>query len=122
MNKDDINKDNINDIDEICGMTLLHMAIEKRDINLIHDLLNLGADPNISDELDHLPLNYGGSYPLHYAVEYGYPEIVEILLQHGANPSIRNRDNELPIDIAYSKRPYKSNKENYNQIINLLQV
>lgn len=110
----------INEIDEIWGTTRLHRAIEKQDLNEIKSLLDAGANPNIPDELDHLPLNYGGSYPLHYAVEIGNIQIIQLLLQYGANPTLRNSDDELPIDIANNRKIYKLNHENHAYIANLL--
>lgn len=117
MNIDSVN---INTIDEVWGTTPLHDAIEKKNFNEIERLLKAGADPNIADELDHLPLNYGGSYPLHYAVDTGLVEIVQLLLQYRANPQLPNRDAELPIDIAYNRKLYRTDKDSYDRIIEVL--
>lgn len=92
--------EDINEIDSVWGMNPLHSAIERKKVTRVDLLLCAGANPNLPDDLDHLPLNYGGSYPLHYAVETGSIEIVRLLLKYGADPSLRNQDDELPIHIA----------------------
>jgi ankyrin repeat protein len=113
-----VETEDLNTIDEIWGITRLHDAVQKHDMDQITRLLESGADPNIPDALDHLPLNYGGSYPLHYAVEQGSVEIVELLLKYGANPNLRNGDQELPIEVAQNQRSYKL--ATYDRIIDLL--
>lgn len=112
--------------------TLLNMAITNRtsDMDVIKFLLDLGADPNLSDRLGDTPLilatrysqhsskyadfiklliEYGadlnipgssGKYAIHQAILSGTPEILAVLLEYGANPNVLNSTEESPLDYA----------------------
>lgn len=56
-------------------MTQLHTAITEGNLVTVNELLNSGADPNISAEW--------GESTLYIAISYGTPEIVQILLNNG---------------------------------------
>ncbi|KAG9356162.1 hypothetical protein JZ751_001006, partial [Albula glossodonta] len=58
-----------------CGNTPLHWAVEKNRTDSCVSLLKLGADPNI--------LNQASLAPLHLAVSLRHNALVELLLSHG---------------------------------------
>ncbi|XP_035231051.1 ankyrin-3-like isoform X1 [Stegodyphus dumicola] len=76
------------------GLRLLHYAAYQNDPELLHLLLELGADPNVMDEV--------GFTPLHICAEKGYTDLILMLIQYGA----RVRFTELnPNDKAYGNPP-----------------
>ncbi len=86
------NKININARDEN-GYTPLHRCVIRNNLELIQQLIQLGADPNTIDN-DHR------GTPLHSAAHFGYTEVVEILFNAGAEINALNDDNETPLHIA----------------------
>ena len=74
------------------GETPLHRACWGGNLGIVQELLNHGADINISDP------KYGSA--LHPAVEYEYEQIVKTLLKNGCNTKFRARmtfdDVDLP--------------------------
>ncbi|XP_053123150.1 NF-kappa-B inhibitor beta [Hemicordylus capensis] len=64
------------------GYTSLHVAILRKDLDMVNLLISAGADLNKPE------LSCGRS-PLHLAVESQNPEVVEHLLQAGADPEAR---------------------------------
>ncbi|KAG9492232.1 hypothetical protein GDO78_000641 [Eleutherodactylus coqui] len=74
------------------GVTLLHIASACGFKEVISQLLEHNADPNVIDNLYWTPL--------HLAAKYGQTNIVKILLVHQANPNILNCNGEKPSDIA----------------------
>jgi ankyrin repeat protein len=69
----------------------------RRRLEVLKELLRLGADPNIRDDR--------GQTPLHRALEKGYDiEVFELLLKHGASPDIAGKDGRTVRDIASRKR------------------
>ncbi|XP_060642847.2 NF-kappa-B inhibitor beta [Anolis sagrei] len=64
------------------GFTPLHLAVLRKDVNMVGLLISGGADLNKPE------LSCGRS-PLHLAVEAQSPEMVEHLLRAGANPEAR---------------------------------
>lgn len=83
---------NINTRDEN-GHTPLHRCVIRNNLELIQELIQLGADPNTIDN------NHRGS-PLHSAAHFGYAEVVEMLFNAGAEINALNDDNETPLHIA----------------------
>lgn len=94
------------------GNTALHLAVGKgytdksRDgkiltissLELIHKLISLGCNVNIS--------NQKGNTPLHLACMRRSIPMIQALLQAGANPNIRNAQGETPqemLDFGYEK-------------------
>lgn len=97
------------------GSNLVHPAVRSGDVQLVQDLLLLGASPTFMDENRDAPIHVAaklgnlevvklllreglgymnaldgqGRTPLHLAVENGYVPVVRALLSHGANLSIR---------------------------------
>lgn len=75
---------NLNDIQQLLdctnydSFTALHIAVIRKDLEMVKLLLDSGADLNKQE------LSCGRS-PLHLAVESQCPEVVECLLQAGAN-------------------------------------
>ncbi|XP_037681141.1 2-5A-dependent ribonuclease [Choloepus didactylus] len=72
---------------------LLIEAVQKRNIQLVQNLLERGADVNFQ-EVD------GGWTPLHNAVQLGSEDMVELLLQHGADPCRRKKNGATPFLVA----------------------
>ncbi|XP_053908828.1 NF-kappa-B inhibitor beta, partial [Cuculus canorus] len=64
------------------GLTPLHVAVLRGDLELVELLLAAGADPDV-------PEPSGGRAPLHLAVEAQSAAVAEALLRAGAHPSPR---------------------------------
>lgn len=73
FSRESTDKDNAN-------ITMLHIAVERGDIQLVDFLLTTGADLNAK--------MYDGSTPLIMAAEYGFTNICKLLLHNGADPNI----------------------------------
>ncbi|XP_027487181.1 LOW QUALITY PROTEIN: NF-kappa-B inhibitor beta-like [Corapipo altera] len=76
------------------GYTPLHVAVLRRDLELVQLLLRAGADPD-------RPEPSCGRSPLHLAVEAQSPEVAECLLRGGARPDPRTFSGYTPL---YSAR------------------
>ncbi|XP_041267803.1 NF-kappa-B inhibitor beta [Onychostruthus taczanowskii] len=76
------------------GYTPLHVAVLRRDLELVQLLLRAGADPD-------RPEPSCGRSPLHLAVEAQSPEVAECLLRGGARPDPRTFSGFTPL---YSAR------------------
>ncbi|XP_058715896.1 NF-kappa-B inhibitor beta isoform X2 [Poecile atricapillus] len=76
------------------GYTPLHVAVLRRDLELVQLLLRAGADPD-------RPEPSCGRSPLHLAVEAQSPEVAECLLRGGARPEPRTFSGFTPL---YSAR------------------
>ncbi|NXU94962.1 IKBB inhibitor, partial [Xiphorhynchus elegans] len=76
------------------GYTPLHVAILRRDLELVQLLLHAGANPET-------PEPSCGRSPLHLAVEAQSPEVAECLLRGGARPDPRTFSGYTPL---YSAR------------------
>uniref|UniRef100_A0A8U8B0R4 NF-kappa-B inhibitor alpha n=1 Tax=Geospiza parvula TaxID=87175 RepID=A0A8U8B0R4_GEOPR len=76
------------------GYTPLHVAVLRRDPELVQLLLRAGADPD-------RPEPSCGRSPLHLAVEAQSPEVAECLLRGGARPDPRTFSGFTPL---YSAR------------------
>ena len=112
------------------GRTLLHHATEGTCLPVVHQLLNLGVDPNIEDSGRHTPLyrtartkpssegalivsalvcagadvNHTGgvnrSTALHQAARFGDLGVAKQLLDSGANIAARDKNGLTPLDRA----------------------
>lgn len=72
--------------------TALLSAALDGDAQKVEELLESGANPNVSFE---------GWTPLHYAVRQGHDEVAEILLNAGADPTRKTTDvKHTPLDVA----------------------
>ncbi|MBI1927955.1 sigma-70 family RNA polymerase sigma factor [Candidatus Poribacteria bacterium] len=67
------------------GVTLLHLAVEYRDVETAEWLLAHGADINAKADAEGL----GGHTPLFHVVGYSSDEITRLLLERGADSTIR---------------------------------
>jgi ankyrin repeat protein len=79
--------------------TPLIASVFKGHLDLVNELLNIGANPNDSD--------INGSTSLHFAVMMGDLEIVKSLLKHDADMELLDNKKRKPIDYAL----IKDNKE-----------
>lgn len=75
---------------------LLHIAVEKNDINMLNYLLSKGANINIINDV--------GDTALHTAAEVGNKSIVQLLLQNGADVNSLNKALETPLHFAATKK------------------
>ncbi|XRB13140.1 malonyl-CoA-acyl carrier protein transacylase [Pseudoscourfieldia marina] len=82
----------------------IHFATTYKQIDMLHHLLNNGAEINQQDDKGFTPL-HRAAYLAHYE---GYLEIYEYILSRGGDPSIRTFDYDpylnpgckLPVDVA----------------------
>jgi len=99
-----INGHQTNELDD-SGLSLLHIATLKGNINIVHRLLEAGFDPNVRTETDAVYneddldcdeadaivnrlRGLGNKTPLHIAAKEGLLEIGKLLLSYGANIDI----------------------------------
>ncbi|XP_003785845.1 2-5A-dependent ribonuclease [Otolemur garnettii] len=68
-------------------------AVKERDVELVQQLLERGADVNFQEE-------EGGWTPLHNAVQINREDLVDLLLGHGADPCLRKKNGATPFIIA----------------------
>lgn len=97
--------------------TLLHYVIEKRKVDLVQDLVELGADVNATDLWNRTPLFYA-VWNLHY-------EAVKTLLKFGADVNAKDRSKKIPINYLFDQSSHKFSPNNgtnlpYWEIIELL--
>src|SRR3990167_5866431 len=76
-------------------------ASEGRDLKLVIDLLDRGANPNA--------VGRNGITPLHRASAYGRLEVVIALLDRGADPNISDEHNETSL--------YKASQNGYLEVV-----
>ena len=84
----------VNLIDDFCGKTALHVAIQYGDVNIVGFLLSQGANINKQDE--------EGQTPLFIAARKKREDMVILLLKQGADPAISDKRGATPLDIAKS--------------------
>lgn len=90
---------NTEDIDSTttAGLSSLHMAVKKRDLEMLKFLIAKGANIDAQD-------NKGFSV-LYYAVLQNNIPIAKYLLTHEANPNLKNNIGNAPMhNIAYNSR------------------
>tara|TARA_B100000902_G_C27163120_1_gene839813 strand:+ start:17 stop:1060 length:1044 start_codon:yes stop_codon:yes gene_type:complete len=84
---------------------ILFIAIEKGNKEVITELLDNGADPNIKEEIT-------GKTPLILAIEDRNVELVKELLNHDADPNIKNEiTGKIPLILAIENRNVELVKE-----------
>ena len=82
--------------DEERGDSSLHAAIGEGNLSTTRLLLDLGANPNLSD--------FTGRTPLHTAALQGDSEIIQVLLDGGAEVDSQTDDWSTPLHLAVSER------------------
>ena len=98
------------------GWTPIYRSIIANNLNVLSDLLKLGANPNLQNNIGETPLylcvdidNYeaiiillqknadcniskkDGTTPLHLATKKNKEKFIKILLEYGANPNLKNK-------------------------------
>jgi lysophospholipase L1-like esterase len=98
------------DVNEVVGATPFHMAVDvlhrgtegkpalaRRRLQVLKEMLRLGANPNIAA--------FNGTTPLHTAIEKGYDvDVFKLLLKHGADPDVPGKDGRTVRQIASRKK------------------
>ncbi len=82
------------------GISPLKFACLKHRLDLVHLLLDSGADPDLTDPETE-------STALHFAAELGMPLIVRTLIQQEANPNKKNKFGQTPLILATQKKQIK---------------
>lgn len=103
------NPKEINTFVDHFGDSLLHNAIGLVDIDLVKNLIRLGADPNKKGQ--------NGETPIFNAVRKQNIELVETLITMGANVKVGNEQSETPIAVAEGLG-YDVSHELYNLLVN----
>jgi ankyrin repeat protein len=83
--------DDIDEVDSL-GMTALAWAVNLESLELVSELLALGADPNIPD--------IHGRSPMHFAAALGLDDLIEMLGTWGAQPDLGDRFGDPPFHYA----------------------
>ncbi|KAF5977370.1 ankyrin protein/unc44 [Fusarium bulbicola] len=81
------------DIENDCGLTLLHCACEGGDVSTVSYLLGQGLDPNIKNK-------DGGITPLQIACQFGHAQIIESLLKKDVDPNGADEYGLTPLHLA----------------------
>ena len=82
------------------GGTILHVACDKGEIDLVKKLLEAGADPNVTDKFGFTPLSVrtsSGGTILHAACDEGDINLVKKLLNAGADPNVTDEFGFTPL-------------------------
>jgi ankyrin repeat protein len=74
------------------NVTPLHSGAAGKSADVVHALLEGGADPNARQS--------GGFAPIHAAAQDGNTEMARDLLAHGADPNAETDDGRTPLSIA----------------------
>jgi acyl-CoA-binding protein len=83
----------INQWDDM-GMTALHWATDRGNVEVVECLVQLGADLNCKDS--------EGQTALHYAASCGHADVLKLLLKTGADPKVEDSEGDKPVDVACS--------------------
>ncbi|CAH1377058.1 unnamed protein product [Tenebrio molitor] len=77
--------------------TVLHLALQRHYIQVVHFLLRIGADPDVLDEFGDSPFHklfrFGGN-------SSGVCQGVSLMLYYGADATIRDRRGAAPLELA----------------------
>ncbi|WP_371739919.1 ankyrin repeat domain-containing protein [Mannheimia sp. ZY171111] len=92
------------------GMTPLHYAMRSRNVEAAIALLNAGADPNIENNDQVIPLSMIGVVPKEL-------ELIELMLKKGGNVHYFNGQFEL----IEGMKKYNGNKPEFKAVIELLE-
>jgi acyl-CoA-binding protein len=74
------------------GMTALHWAADRGNIDMMQCLITLKADVNFQDS--------EGQTALHYAASCGHVKVLEMLLSHQADAKLVDKEGDTPADVA----------------------
>eukprot|EP00931_Biecheleriopsis_adriatica_P042058 TRINITY_DN23968_c0_g1_i1.p1 TRINITY_DN23968_c0_g1~~TRINITY_DN23968_c0_g1_i1.p1 ORF type:complete len:242 (-),score=50.05 TRINITY_DN23968_c0_g1_i1:208-933(-) len=80
------------------GMSALHCAAKKGNMQIVSILLIRGADVNVR------AIGCKGELPLHYASKYGHKQVLEMLLRSRADPAMATEDGRTALDYAREKK------------------
>ena len=112
------------------GWTPVYRSIIANNLNVLSELLKLGANPNLQNSIGETPLylcvdidNYeainilleknadcnipkkDGTTPLHLATKKNKEKFIKILLEHGANPNLTNKlYSQTPMHLAVKNK------------------
>ena len=86
------------------GWTPIYRSIIANNLNVLSDLLKLGANPNLQNNI--------GETPLYLCVDIDNFEATTILLQKNADCNIQKKDGTTPLHLAIKK-----NKEKFIKIL-----
>lgn len=73
----------------------IHAAVASRNLDIVHAVLEAGADPNAAQQQ--------GFRPIHEAGSNNNRELAELLMRYGADPSLKNDEGKTAISIAREK-------------------
>jgi ankyrin repeat protein len=93
----------INEKHSKTGCTVLHIAVQSGNHELVRLLLKNGADISARDKQ--------GSTPLHYAAHKNDRELVRILLQHGAKVDVKNNSGATPVYLCIKNKGSEETKD-----------
>ncbi|HEV8687523.1 MAG TPA: ankyrin repeat domain-containing protein [Gaiellaceae bacterium] len=74
------------------NVTPLHSGAAGKSADVVHALLEAGADPNARQS--------GGFAPIHAAAQNGDADMAHDLLAHGADPNAESDDGRTPLSVA----------------------
>ena len=94
------------------GMTPLHYAMRGKNADAAIALLKAGADPNIPNRDNVIPLAMIGGVPQRL-------DLLKLMLDKGGNVHFKNGDNELAI--VESMKKYLGDQEKFVPVIQLLE-
>ena len=77
---------------DVWDNTLLHIAVEEKQVELAEFLIGAGCDVNAVDDT--------GETPLHVAAVFPSKEIAELLVRNGADPNVVDNDGTTPLSFA----------------------
>jgi ankyrin repeat protein len=78
------------------GLIPLHIAIEKKNVQIVEELLQYGSNPNQKNK-------HYNQTPVHYAFKFNSkPDILMLLIQYGGKLGIKDKNNQRPVDYECS--------------------
>eukprot|EP00931_Biecheleriopsis_adriatica_P042059 TRINITY_DN23968_c0_g2_i1.p1 TRINITY_DN23968_c0_g2~~TRINITY_DN23968_c0_g2_i1.p1 ORF type:complete len:255 (-),score=47.74 TRINITY_DN23968_c0_g2_i1:147-911(-) len=80
------------------GMSALHCAAKKGNLQIVSILITRGADANAQ------AIGCKGEVPLHYAAKYGHKQVLEVLLRGRADPAMATKDGRTALDYARDQK------------------
>ncbi|MBN1974174.1 MAG: ankyrin repeat domain-containing protein [Sedimentisphaerales bacterium] len=84
------------------GNTMLHRAVNGRNMEIIELLLSQGVDVNSKAFSN--SVGWAGWTPFHVACRNGNLEIVQLLIAHGADINLKTEKGETPLSLAQAER------------------